>query len=71
MPYDSVADLPDAVRHALPKHGQEIYMEAFNSAWQQYASESDREERAHKVAWSAVKKVYKKERDRWVPKKTS
>ena len=36
MPYSSTSDLPDNVRNVLPAHAQEIYMEAFNSAWDQY-----------------------------------
>ncbi len=66
MPYQDLRELPDAVRDHLPKHAQEIYKEAFNSAWQQYKDPDDRrgddsrEEVAHKVAWSAVKKDYTK-----------
>ncbi len=56
MPYRSVRELPKSVKDNLPKHGQEIYKEAYNSAIEQYGEE----ERAHKVAWSAVKKKYKK-----------
>jgi glucose/arabinose dehydrogenase len=61
MPYKSISDLPDSVRDHTPKHAQEIYKEAYNNAWEQYKSPSDRqgdasrEETAHKVAWSAVK----------------
>lgn len=51
---------------------QEIYKEAFNSAWDEYADASDRrgddsrEEVAHKVAWSAVKNDYEKDSEgRW------
>ena len=36
MPYSSNSDLPQDVQDALPKHGQEIYREAFNSASEQY-----------------------------------
>lgn len=38
MPYSSIDDLPDKVKHVLPKHGQEIYKEAFNSALEEYKS---------------------------------
>jgi cation transport regulator len=67
MPYKDVKDLPERVRENLPKHAQEIYLEAFNNAWDQYAEPEERrgsatrEETAHKVAWSAVKKVYEKD----------
>lgn len=70
MPYyKSKDDLPDSVRDNLPKHAQEIYQEAFNSAWEQYKDPEDRrgdasrEETAHKVAWNAVKQEYEKDED--------
>lgn len=72
MPYNSNDELPDSVRNNLPKHGQEIYRKAFNSAWEEYKNPEDRrgddsrEEVAHKVAWSAVKKEYHKEGGEWV-----
>lgn len=72
MPYDNNKDLPDNVKGILPEHAQDIYREAFNSAWEQYAEPEDRrgnssrEETAHKVAWSAVKSKYTKKGDEWV-----
>lgn len=66
MPYKTISDLPDSVRDHVPKHAQEIYKEAFNSAWVEYADKNERrgdesrEEAAHKVAWAAVKKKYRK-----------
>jgi cation transport regulator len=65
--YKSNDDLPDSVTDNLPKHAQEIYREAFNSAWEQYKDPEDRrgdasrEETAHRVAWSAVKNDYEKD----------
>ena len=76
MPYKNISDLPDSVRDTLPRHGQEIYQAAFNNAWDEYAESDDRrgddtrEQTAHKVAWSAVKKKYhKNDQGRWVEKK--
>ncbi len=73
MPYDRLNDLPEGVRDNLPKHAQEIYKEAYNSAFDQYSDPDDRrgddsrEETAHKVAWSAVKNEYHKNDDgKWV-----
>lgn len=66
MPYQKVSELPEGVKNVLPAHGQDIYKEAFNSAWDEYKDpkdrrdDADREEVAHRVAWSAVKKVYEK-----------
>lgn len=66
MPYERLGDLPGPVREHLPKHAQEIYKEAFNSAWEEYRDpdkrrgDESREETAHKVAWAAVKGKYAK-----------
>lgn len=75
MPYHSSDDLPSSVKDNLPKHAQDIYREAFNSAWDQYKDPSerkkggDREETAHRVAWNAVKQKYEKGADdKWHPK---
>jgi cation transport regulator len=76
VPYDNIDELPDSVRDNLPKHAQEIYRAAYNSAWVQYEDPKDRrgdasrEETAHKVAWSAVKDQYEKDEEsgKWQPK---
>lgn len=68
MPYNRISDLPDNVRKPLPRHAQEIFLEAFNHAWEEYADRNDREATAHKVAWSAVKQQYRKDGGRWVKK---
>ena len=57
MPYATRTDLPNSVKDHLPAHAQDIYKEAFNSAWDEYGKD---EERAHRVAWSAVKEKYHK-----------
>ena len=67
MPYKTIADLLDSIRNHLPEHAQEIYMEAFNHAWEEYSDPgkrreaASREEVTHKVAWAAVKKQYEKD----------
>ncbi len=66
MPYEKISELPKNLRDILPKHAEEIYIAAFNSAWDQYKDKDDRrgddtrEEVAHKVAWAAVKNDYEK-----------
>jgi cation transport regulator len=57
------------VRHHLPPEAQSIYREAFNHAWQEYASrEPERlEEIAHRVAWAAVKRRFHKADGDWTP----
>lgn len=66
MPYATNIDLPIPVQHHVPEHGQDIYREAFNHAWQEYADDPRREEIAHRVAWAAVKKAYMKVGAEWV-----
>ncbi len=68
MPYADISDLPASVRSHLPTHAQEIYLTAFNNAWEEYAGREDREMVAHKVAWSAVKHQYEKFGKEWVKK---
>lgn len=74
MPYEKLSDLPQSVQTSLPHHAQEIYRAAFNAAWQEYkepdkrAQDNSREETAHKVAWSAVKKKYIKRHEEWIEK---
>lgn len=69
MPYPTKSDLPDNVRNVLPEHAQEIYVEAYNSAWDQYdqpgerRDDASREETAHRVAWAAVKRKYQKDEE--------
>lgn len=71
MPYNTIQDLPKSVKDHTPKHAQEIYMEAFNHAWEEYKDDSKRkteeslEQICHKVAWSAVKKKYHKKDSQW------
>ena len=58
----TIADLPPRIREHLPLHAQEIFLEAFNHAWEEYASPAKRyagsslEETANRVAWAAVKR---------------
>ena len=73
----SSASLSPRTRKAidtLPSRAQSIYRKAHKNALKQYKSPSkrrggksqSREQVAHKVAWSAVKKAgYKKEGSRW------
>ena len=64
--YSSIRNLPKHVRRKLPKPAQEIYREAFNNANKQHWDSSERWDNAsfdatsYKMAWSAVKKEYKK-----------
>jgi cation transport regulator len=75
MPYQKKDELPEAVK-GLPEHAQEIWMAAFNSAWDQYSKsplpqgegqgEGGLEERCFATAWAAVKNRYRKDGDEWI-----
>jgi cation transport regulator len=69
MPYATLGDLPTAVQH-LPDHAQGIFRAAFNAAWQSYADRGPQaqEEIAHRIAWAAVKKRYRKIDECWIEK---
>src|SRR5919202_2949776 len=61
---------------SLPEHAQHIYKKAHASAIEQHQNPQKRrggkrqsaEEVAHKTAWAAVKKEYKKKGNEWVRK---
>ncbi len=58
MPYVTTSQLPPAVRR-LPLHGQEIFLSAFNNAWQTYADRgfNEREEIAFRSPGPRSKSV--------------
>lgn len=78
MPFKTVQDLPPSVRKHIPAPAEEMFLKAFNSAWDQYdqpeerRGDDSREETAFKVAWAAVKKKYRKnpETGQWVAKRS-
>ena len=61
---------------SLPEHAQHIFKKAHSNAIEEYQNPSKRrggkrqsaEEVAHKTAWAAVKKKYKKQGGEWTPK---
>jgi len=69
MPYARNEDLPPGVREHLPWHAQDIFRAAFNNAWARYADRdpATQEEIAHRIAWAAVKRRYRKRGTEWVP----
>lgn len=77
MPYSGISKLNQSLREKLPKHAQEIYVEAYNDAYDRYKDASkrrgnqSREETARRVAWSAVEKKYQKSDDgKWHRQRT-
>lgn len=53
--------MPVAILNKLPKHAKEIWESTYSAAKAKYGPE-----RAAQIAWSAVKKSYKKKGDNWV-----
>ena len=58
-------DLPGTLKRS-PAKAQRTYAKALDSAHEEYEGD---EERAHRVAFSAVKHSFEKEGDHWEPKK--
>ena len=64
MLYKDVSQLPGSIKKVLPPEAQEIFLEAYNRAWQQFPmfgerqGSSSRKEHATKVGWANVKKGY-------------
>lgn len=63
MPYDLIKDLPSKIK-SLPSSAKKIFVSAFNSSFKSVG-----EEKAFKIAWTAVKSKYKKVGDSWIVKK--
>ena len=60
-PYKDNKDLPDSVK-VLPPEGQTLWRNVFNKSYPKG------EDYARKVAWTVVKKIFKKVEDKWVKK---
>lgn len=56
-------ELPGTIRRS-PKKAQDTFAKAHDSAAEQYGDE----ERAHRVAYGAVKHTFERKGDRWEPK---
>lgn len=63
MAYQQLEDLPQEVTEKLPKHGQQLFMTAYNAV----SENGMNEENATKVAWNSVKNSYQQDKDgNWV-----
>ena len=67
MPYESLEALPSSLKTYLPLRAQEIYREACNAAWEQYADTLSLqgpaaiEEAVSRAAWAAVRRKYRQD----------
>jgi cation transport regulator len=76
MPYQKTSELPEAVRDHLPAHAQDIFLNVYNNAWNEYTDPSKRqggesqEQAAFRVAWAAVKRESQKNEQtgQWEPR---
>lgn len=63
MAYQELTDLPSEVTEKLPKHGQQLFMTAYNAA----SEDGMDEKNATQVAWNSVKNSYQEDKDgNWV-----
>jgi cation transport regulator len=61
MRYGNKADLPSTIRDTLPEHAQELYLQAYLRAWDEYEEGQgylSRETMAHQQGWTAVRHEY-------------
>lgn len=67
MPYESLEALPADLKLHLPLRAREIYWEACNAAWEQYADSpllygpAAVEEAVTRAAWAAVRRKYRQD----------
>lgn len=66
MPYQRTSELPPAVRDHLPEHAQDVFLAAFNNAYDDHRGDPRQEEASFRIAWAAVKRNYEKDGDHWV-----
>ncbi|MBN9267371.1 MAG: ChaB family protein [Hyphomicrobium sp.] len=67
-PVDTSRDVDEVHGACAPfLRAQEIYRGAFNGAWLSYDNQppDKREVTAHRIAWAAVKRRYRKEAGQW------
>ncbi len=57
MSYESIDDLPKAVREDLPEHAQQLYMKAYNDAHR----DQGEDDFAEQAAWDAVTAEYEQD----------
>ncbi|AIC17228.1 ChaB family protein [Nitrososphaera viennensis] len=78
MPRGKLSERTKKQIDTLPEKAQRTFKKAHDSALKQYKNPNKRRSKsdtaegvAQKVAWSAVKKKYKKSGDKWVSKGSS
>jgi cation transport regulator ChaB len=59
VPYPTIESLPPAIRADLASAEQQLYCNAFYSAWKHYDDLADRAPFCHRVARSAVRRRHR------------
>lgn len=66
MKYETKENLPDTLRSVMPEEAQEIYLDAYKKAWDDYeeyeGGEMEREGVAHRKGMHAVGEEYVRDR---------
>lgn len=62
MKYETTKDLSPTIRDVLPEDAQQLYLDAYNRAWEEYDQDTaigqSRETLAHQQGWMAVRHEY-------------
>ena len=72
MRYENKSQLPPTIRDVLPEHAQELYLQAYRKAWDEYEEGQgylSRETMAHQQGYTAVRHEYVQDRGtgKWHP----
>jgi cation transport regulator len=67
MRYESVEDIPETLQDVLPEEAQQIYLEVYQEAWDDYTEgeggELSRDGVAHRQAMHAVRQEFVQSKD--------
>lgn len=67
MRYESVEDIPETLQDVLPEEAQQIYLETYQEAWDEYeegeGGELSRDGVAHRQAMHAVRQDFVQSKD--------
>jgi cation transport regulator len=65
MRYENQKDLPATIMHVLPDDAQEVYLETYNRAWDEYDQETtgdmSRHSVAHRQAWATIEQAFERD----------
>jgi cation transport regulator len=71
MRYETKKDLPPTITQVLPKDAQQVYLDVYNKAWDEYEQEGtgdlSRHSIAHRQAWETIEREFARDlnTDEW------